>query len=390
MEKFIILCFKSFDLLKLFSISEDTLVRFVSQVRKLYNSRNPYHNFQHAFQVFQATYSLLVSFEFSKYLSNMDILSVLLAALCHDIDHPGVNNAYLIKSRSPLAVRYNDVAVLENHHACTLFTLLQDPSVDVLKNLNEDDFRAVRKTIIDIILGTDMECHFRLSESFEKILVDDFMGHRVDQNGEISPVDRILIMQLIVKASDLSNIALPFEISALWCDRVGEEFFCQGDLELKSGLSPPPFMNRQISVKAKVSLDFMTYVGRALFAILNNFAPQTGPILAHIDLNIEILERKLETGEDIIPRKLSIVVHRDHIAPQPNSIMIQNPNPFAVPIPQQSFSFTESLHSPRTLTQLQSIIKENRDNSPPSHLFHFEDDCELLFSASPPFLNQGK
>ena len=30
--------------------------------------------------------------------------------------HPGLNNAFMVRTRSPLALRYNDQSVLEHHH----------------------------------------------------------------------------------------------------------------------------------------------------------------------------------------------------------------------------------------------------------------------------------
>ncbi len=42
-------------------------------------------------------------------------LAVFSAAI-HDYCHKGVNNDFLIKSRDPLAVLYNDRSPMENHH----------------------------------------------------------------------------------------------------------------------------------------------------------------------------------------------------------------------------------------------------------------------------------
>ena len=49
---------------------------------------------------------------------------MLLAGVVHDIDHPGFNNIYMVNTKSPLAVRYNDEAVLENYHVATAFKIM--------------------------------------------------------------------------------------------------------------------------------------------------------------------------------------------------------------------------------------------------------------------------
>jgi hypothetical protein len=50
--------------------------------------------------------------------------SLYLSSAAHDVDHPGHNNMFEIKTKSKLATLYNDQAVLENHHAATFFFLL--------------------------------------------------------------------------------------------------------------------------------------------------------------------------------------------------------------------------------------------------------------------------
>ena len=49
----------------------------------------------------------------------------MVGALVHDVGHPGLNNNYQIMTNSPLAVRYNDRSVLENHHCSLAFTLFR-------------------------------------------------------------------------------------------------------------------------------------------------------------------------------------------------------------------------------------------------------------------------
>lgn len=53
----------------------------------------------------------------------MDEATALIAAATHDIDHPGRSSAFLCNSDNPLAILYNDLCVLESHHAATTFRL---------------------------------------------------------------------------------------------------------------------------------------------------------------------------------------------------------------------------------------------------------------------------
>jgi len=44
-------------------------------------------------------------------LDQVDILSMLTAAMCHDLGHDGFTNGYHINALSDRAIRYNDVSV---------------------------------------------------------------------------------------------------------------------------------------------------------------------------------------------------------------------------------------------------------------------------------------
>jgi len=55
----------------------------------------------------------------------MESFALLISAIGHDLNHPGVTNAYLVNSKHSLALRYNDISVLENYHASTLFQILE-------------------------------------------------------------------------------------------------------------------------------------------------------------------------------------------------------------------------------------------------------------------------
>jgi dual 3',5'-cyclic-AMP and -GMP phosphodiesterase 11 len=73
--------FRVFGIGETFRISHDKISTFLSHVASHYRP-NPFHNFQHAFQVMHATYSI-IRLECSQYFSLLDIFTMLIAALCH-------------------------------------------------------------------------------------------------------------------------------------------------------------------------------------------------------------------------------------------------------------------------------------------------------------------
>lgn len=93
-------------------------------------------------------------------LDDVEVSSLLIAGACHDYDHPGLNNAYLINKKHEIAIRYNDVSILENHHAASSFSFFSNEKYNILKNFSSGDFKKFRKLMIECILETDMSRHF--------------------------------------------------------------------------------------------------------------------------------------------------------------------------------------------------------------------------------------
>lgn len=173
--------FQESGVLSKFSIAPETLANFLAAIGSRYHA-NPYHNFNHGVHVLLASWLLareefgrsraesaksgqretqLLSLRVSESmrdshqvepLSDMHVLALLVAAIGHDLDHPGLNNAFLVNSSSPLALRYNDQSVLENHHAATTFAVLGDPKCNVLAGLSDEQRKEARKLIISTIL----------------------------------------------------------------------------------------------------------------------------------------------------------------------------------------------------------------------------------------------
>ena len=113
---------------------------YMCEAQELYHRENTYHNAIHAADVAQAVFYFLEKGDVN-IVCGLDLLetaSCLIAAAVHDIDHPGVNNYYLVNTKSPLSILYNDKSVLENCHAATAFNLMRDEKYDILSSLTPE------------------------------------------------------------------------------------------------------------------------------------------------------------------------------------------------------------------------------------------------------------
>ena len=137
-------------------------------------------------------------------MSKIDVLALMIGSLCHDLQHPGTNNTYQINSKSELAIRYNDISVLESFHCSMAFQLLENPNCLILKSLTSAQYKEFRKTMISAILKTDMALHFELGKihnSFKIlifILVSKYNAHLSSKPFSDTPEDRLLIVEVLL------------------------------------------------------------------------------------------------------------------------------------------------------------------------------------------------
>ena len=143
---------------------------FVDKVSTYYRDV-PYHNLYHCVDVTHTTFLLLNRLRAPACLTSIECYSLMIAALAHDMDHPGVNNAYLVSVRDSLALMYNDASVLENRHIACLYALVTEhPELDVFKDFDVATWKEVRRLVIAAILHTDMTQHFPMVSKLEVFL----------------------------------------------------------------------------------------------------------------------------------------------------------------------------------------------------------------------------
>ncbi|KAL8271958.1 hypothetical protein Esti_004082 [Eimeria stiedai] len=220
-----------------FPCSNQIVINFLWVVQLMYQP-TMYHGHMHGAQVAHNVLWLARTLNLTDILTPPELVSLTVAALCHDVGHQGRNNAFYTMTNHPLSIIYNDVAVLENFHACLTFKILQRTECDIFQELDPAERMACRCHIIDLILATDMKLHFenvskfklrRSSPDFDKTHGDDVWQ----------------TLRMCMKGGDLSHALLPWEAHLAWSYLAISEFYQQGDDDLAAGRDVIPMFDRR-------------------------------------------------------------------------------------------------------------------------------------------------
>ncbi|KAI8430541.1 hypothetical protein MSG28_000776 [Choristoneura fumiferana] len=98
--------FHIYGLITYFKLDAAKTWKLFSLIEEGYHSSNPYHNSIHAADVTQAMHCFLQQKQIRDHLEPLEVMASLIAAIAHDMDHPGVNQPFLIATSNHLAALY--------------------------------------------------------------------------------------------------------------------------------------------------------------------------------------------------------------------------------------------------------------------------------------------
>lgn len=242
------------------------LREFLVSIEIRYRRDNPYHNSLHAADVVNSlVYFLrLRTARGISSLEPLDRLAAIVAGVGHDVGHDGFTNRYHTVAGTSLALLYNDQSCLENMHAAITFMALQSPLCNFMKEFTDDEEDNFRKTVIQMILDTDLVKH--------KITVDRFQEEFLaDPPEQLSLSQRHQLLSLLLKAADVGGSGKPFRLHSIWAMRINTEFFRQGDFEQEAGLRCSPFCDRKGTNVAQSQTGFFQFIAIPLYSVLNEY-----------------------------------------------------------------------------------------------------------------------
>uniref|UniRef100_A0A665WP29 Phosphodiesterase n=1 Tax=Echeneis naucrates TaxID=173247 RepID=A0A665WP29_ECHNA len=249
-----------YDLISRFKIPISAVVSFVEALEVGYSKhKNPYHNLMHAADVTQTVHYLLLKTGMVHWLTELEIFALIFAAAVHDYEHTGTTNNFHIQTRSDTAILYNDRSVLESHHVSAAYRLLQDDDeMNILYNLSKDDWRELRALVVEMVLATDMSCHFQQIKAMKNFL----------QQPE--GIDKPKALSLLLHTADISHPAKSWDLHHRWTTSLLEEFFRQGDKEAELGLPFSPLCDRKSTMVAQSQIGFIDFIVVPTFTVLTD------------------------------------------------------------------------------------------------------------------------
>ncbi|XP_069692558.1 uncharacterized protein [Periplaneta americana] len=253
--------FHWYGLMDHFNLDVVRVWKLFTLVEEGYHSTNPYHNSIHATDVTQAMHCFLQEEKIKAHLTPLEVMSSLIAAVTHDLDHPGVNQPFLIATSNHLAALYENTSVLENHHwRSAVGCLLESHVAEQLGACRPE----LQRQISELILATDITRQQEFLTRFKRYLDQDLLDLRRAE-------DRHFVLQIALKCADISNPCRPWDVSRKWSLKVCEEFFRQGDYERRLNLPVTSLCDRQTTSIPKIQAGFFRFVVAPLFEEWHRF-----------------------------------------------------------------------------------------------------------------------
>uniref|UniRef100_A0AAR2JSU4 Phosphodiesterase n=1 Tax=Pygocentrus nattereri TaxID=42514 RepID=A0AAR2JSU4_PYGNA len=230
-----------YDLINRFKIPISALVSFVEALEVGYSKhKNPYHNLIHAADVTQTVHYLLLKSGMVHWLTELEIFAMIFAAAVHDYEHTGTTNNFHIQTRYHFTV--TNKQLFKVHYF----------------SVSLSAFRELRALVVEMVLATDMSCHFQQIKAMKNFL----------QQPEA--IDKPKALSLLLHTADISHPAKRWELHHHWTTSLLEEFFRQGDKEADLGLAFSPLCDRKSTMVAQSQIGFIDFIVEPTFTVLTD------------------------------------------------------------------------------------------------------------------------
>ena len=283
-------------------LKQDKLESFLYSVSNQYKQETLYHNSMHGADVTHSSYIFITHSNAEKLAKTnvIDILSIIIAALGHDLGHPGLTNMFHMNDSTDIAITYNDISILENYHASLLFRTLRKSENNIFEKLSNIDYKIIRKRMISEILSTDMANHGKVVSVIKSKIVlnenNEFRLNLLSGNEQTKNEEQQSLLDFILHLADLAHNTKLFDVSLKWVALLSEEFWRQGDLEKKKNLPVSFLCDREKYNIPQSQKGFITGFIVPTFEIMVTVFPSLKFTLENANNNLKEWQKLIDEG----------------------------------------------------------------------------------------------
>ncbi|KAG7341943.1 adenylate/guanylate cyclase with integral membrane sensor [Nitzschia inconspicua] len=232
---------------------------YVQKIAALYNSSNPFHNFDHACHVTMSVHKLMKrvvtdgTFSEEGSIPSLEqerkdtygiltsdpltLFAIVFSALIHDVDHPGVSNVQLAKESPQVAEYYKSKSIAEQKSFDISWNLLMGDEFKALRRVifpTLADLYRFRQVAVNIVLATDIfdkEMGDMRKERWEKVFGNNGSKFQLGNDERIQNTRATIVLEHIIQASDVSHTMQHWHVYLKWNKKLFEEMnmaFAQG------------------------------------------------------------------------------------------------------------------------------------------------------------------
>ena len=222
---------------------------YLTTIANLYRD-NSFHNFEHASHVTMSAVKLLSRITtpnidsgevkalhdhtFGIASSPLTRLSVILAAIIHDVDHTGVPNTQLVKEQASIASVYKNKSVAEQNSVDIAWDLLMHPQFEDLRHaiyVNDDELGRFRQTLVNAVMATDImdkDLGAARKERWNRAFAESeapLAAVATHESEYETHRKATVVVEHLIQASDVAHTMQHWHIYRKWNARLFEEMY---------------------------------------------------------------------------------------------------------------------------------------------------------------------
>jgi len=308
-------------------VQSSVFQHFHEIVRRSYLD-NAYHNYMHAVDVLSCLFRVFRQIRCKEWLRDIDMYTLIVSALCHDVAHPGRTTQFLVETRHELAMRYNDNSPLENMHCAKMFEICGREDADAFGKFDKEAYKHARKICVVAIINTDNALHFEMVKKTKNAYetTSDICDLQSTHPNKCTNqyMDEVLVKNttlwhmLLLHLCDVSTPLKPWEISRSWATRVQDEVFAQGDEEKRLGIPVGMLNDRDKVSRSGSEHGFINFLVAPLICGAVSLLPPLHHLAVQMVENMQAWKELWVTEtnpstEDIAKRDADIEKVKEHV-----------------------------------------------------------------------------